>query len=110
MPDHEAERARSSGWAEAGTSALAWPDDGIDQSIIAQFWAAGVREPDLSRAHLLKEPNGRWPRFYFHRREKSPAEFYPVHLHLVTNDRLAEIDRLTAAGASEMRESSAWNS
>jgi hypothetical protein len=81
-------------------SALAWPDDGIDQSIIAQFWAAGVREPDLSRAHLLKEPNGRWPRFYFHRREKSPAELYPLHLHLVTDDRLAEIDRLTAAGAS----------
>jgi len=81
-------------------SALGWPDEGIDRSIIEQFRAAGVREPDLSRAHILKEPNGRWPRFYFHRREKSPAEVYPVHLHLVTDDRRAEIDRLSAAGAS----------
>ena len=29
-------------------------------------------------------------------------EFYPVHRHLVTDDHLAEVDRLTAAGASVM--------
>jgi predicted enzyme related to lactoylglutathione lyase len=80
--------------------ALGWPDEPIPESILQQFRAAGVGEPDLSGFHLVKAPNGGRPRFYFRRREKSRPESYPIHLDFSTDDREAEIERLTAAGAS----------
>lgn len=83
--------------------ALGWPDTGVGESILDQFRAAGVAEPDLSGFHIIRAPDGRRPRLYFHRREKSRAEFYPIQLDLIADDRLAEIDRLTAAGARAVR-------
>jgi predicted enzyme related to lactoylglutathione lyase len=80
--------------------ALGWPDEDIDESIFRTFRAAGVGEPDISGFHLVKAPNGSRPRFYFHRREKSRPESYPMHLDFATDDREAEIDRLVQAGAS----------
>jgi len=83
-------------WANA----LGWPDEEIDESILQQFRDAGVGEPDLSGFHLARPPNGGRPRFYFHRREKSRPESYPIHLDFATDDREAEIQRLSRAGAS----------
>jgi predicted enzyme related to lactoylglutathione lyase len=80
--------------------ALGWPDENIDESIFRTFRAAGVGEPDISGFHLVKAPNGSRPRFYFHRREKSRPESYPMHLDLATDDREAEVERLVQAGAS----------
>lgn len=80
--------------------ALGWPDEDIDESIMREFRDAGVGEPDLSGFHLVRAPGRGPPRFYFHRREKSRPESYPIHLDLGTDDREAEIERLTAAGAS----------
>lgn len=80
--------------------ALGWPDEDIDESIFQKFRAAGVGEPDISGFHLVKAPNGVRPRLYFHRREKSRPESYPMHLDLATDDRAAEIERLVQAGAS----------
>jgi predicted enzyme related to lactoylglutathione lyase len=80
--------------------ALGWPEDGIPESIFQQFRDAGVGEPDLSGFELVRAPNGGRPRFYFHRREKSRPEFYPLHLDFSTDDREAEIERLTHAGAT----------
>ncbi len=80
--------------------ALGWPDDGIPESILRQFRDAGVGEPDISGFHLVRASDGGRPRFYFHRREKSRPESYPIHLDFRTDDREAEIARLTAAGAS----------
>jgi predicted enzyme related to lactoylglutathione lyase len=80
--------------------ALGWPDEEIDESLLQQFRDAGVGEPDLSGFHLVRAANGGAPRFYFHRREKSRPESYPIHLDFGTGDREAEIERLTAAGAS----------
>jgi predicted enzyme related to lactoylglutathione lyase len=48
----------------------------------------------------VRAPDGGAPRFYFHRREKSRPESYPIHLDFSTGDREAEIERLTGAGAS----------
>ena len=42
----------------------------------------------------------RRPRFLFQRREKSRPESHPIHLDFGTDDREAEIERLTSAGAS----------
>jgi predicted enzyme related to lactoylglutathione lyase len=80
--------------------ALGWPDENIDESIFQTFREAGVGEPDISGFHLVKAPNGSRPRFYFHRREKSRPESYPMHLDFATDDREAEVERLVRAGAS----------
>jgi len=48
----------------------------------------------------VKAPNGSRPRFYFHRREKSRPESYPMHLDFATDDREGEVERLVRAGAS----------
>lgn len=80
--------------------ALGWPDDDLDPSITRQFRDAGVGEPDLSGFHLTRSRDGGVPRFYFHRREKSRPDSYPIHLDFATGDREAEIARLTGAGAS----------
>jgi len=80
--------------------ALGWPEDGIPESILQQFRDAGVAEPELSGFQLVRAPNGDRPRFYFHRREKSRPEFYPLHLDFSTDDREAEIERLAQAGAT----------
>ena len=80
--------------------ALGWPDEDIDESIFQNFRDAGVGEPDISGFHVVKAPNGSRPRFYFHRREKSTPESYPIHLDFATDDREAEVERLVQAGAS----------
>jgi predicted enzyme related to lactoylglutathione lyase len=80
--------------------ALGWPDEDIDESIFQNFRDAGVGEPDISGFHVVKAPNGSRPRFYFHRREKSRPESYPMHLDFATDDREAEVERLVQAGAS----------
>ncbi|MBA3733890.1 MAG: VOC family protein [Actinobacteria bacterium] len=80
--------------------ALDWPGEDIDESILQKFRDAGVGEPELSGFHLVKAPNGGRPRFYFHRREKSRPESYPIHLDFAADDREAEIERLVQAGAS----------
>jgi predicted enzyme related to lactoylglutathione lyase len=81
-------------------SALGWPDDDVDPSIIRRFRDAGVGEPDVSGFHVTKPPGGGPPRLYFHRREKSRPKSYPIHLDFGTEDRKVEIERLTRAGAS----------
>jgi predicted enzyme related to lactoylglutathione lyase len=80
--------------------ALGWPDDDVNPSLIEQFREAGVAEPDLSGFHVTKPSNGTPPRLYFHRRQKSPADSYPLHLDFGAEDREAEIERLTQAGAT----------
>jgi predicted enzyme related to lactoylglutathione lyase len=80
--------------------ALGWPDDDINPAIIEQFRAAGVGEPDVSGFHVTKPQDGGAPRFYFHRREKSRPASYPIHLDFGTDDREAEIERLSGAGAT----------
>jgi predicted enzyme related to lactoylglutathione lyase len=80
--------------------ALGWPDADVNSAIIQQFRDAGVAEPDLSGFHVTKPPDGGAPRLYFHRREKSRPESYPLHLDFATEDSEAEIERLAGAGAS----------
>lgn len=80
--------------------ALGWPDEGIDPSLLQRFRDAGVGEPELSGFSVAKPPDGIGPRFYFQRREKSRPESHPIHLDFATDDREAEIERLTQAGAT----------
>jgi predicted enzyme related to lactoylglutathione lyase len=83
-------------WANA----LGWPDEEIDEGFLQQFRDAGVDERDLTAFYVTRPPNEGRPRFLFQRREKSRPASYPIHLDFGTDDREAEIERLTAAGAS----------
>jgi predicted enzyme related to lactoylglutathione lyase len=83
-------------WANA----LGWPDEDMDEGFLQRFRDAGVDERQITSFHLLRQPEGRRPRFLFQRREKSRPESHPIHLDFGTDDREAEIERLTSAGAS----------
>ena len=83
-------------WANA----LGWPDEEIDEDFLQQLRDAGVDERQVTSFHLVRQPEGRRPRFLFQRREKSRPESYPIHLDFGTDDREAEIEQLTSAGAS----------
>jgi predicted enzyme related to lactoylglutathione lyase len=83
-------------WADA----LGWADEDIDKDFLQRFRDAGVDERQVTSFHLVRQPEGRRPRFLFQRREKSRPESYPIHLDFHSDDREAEIERLTGAGAS----------
>jgi predicted enzyme related to lactoylglutathione lyase len=83
-------------WADA----LGWPDEEIDEGLLQRLRDAGVDERELTAFYVTRPPNGGRPRFLFQRREKSRPASYPIHLDFATDDREAEIERLTAAGAS----------
>ena len=83
-------------WANA----LGWPDEDIDHDFLQRLRDAGVDERQETSFNLVRQPEGRRPRFLFQRCEKSRPESYPIHLDFESDDREAEIERLTAAGAS----------
>jgi predicted enzyme related to lactoylglutathione lyase len=83
-------------WANA----LGWPDEEIDERFLQQLRAAGMDERELTSFYVTRPPGGGRPRFLFQRREKSRPSSYPIHLDFATDDREAEIERLTSAGAS----------
>jgi predicted enzyme related to lactoylglutathione lyase len=83
-------------WANA----LGWPDEDLDHDFLQKFRDAGVDERQVTSFHLVRPPDGGRPRFLFLRREKSRPESHSVHLDFHTDDREAEIERLTSAGAS----------
>ena len=83
-------------WANA----LGWPDEEIDESFLQQLRDAGVDERELTGFFVTRPPGGGRPRFLFQRSEKSRPASYPIHLDFGTDDREAEIERLTGAGAS----------
>jgi predicted enzyme related to lactoylglutathione lyase len=82
-------------WANA----LGWPVEEIDEEL-QQLRAAGVDERELTGFYVTRPPNDGRPRFLFQRREKSRPASYPIHLDFDSDDREAEIERLTGAGAS----------
>jgi predicted enzyme related to lactoylglutathione lyase len=83
-------------WANA----LDWPDEEIDQGFLQQLRDAGMDERELTSFYATRPPDGGGPRFLFQRRERSRPASYPIHLDFATDDREAEVERLTRAGAS----------
>jgi predicted enzyme related to lactoylglutathione lyase len=86
-------------WANA----LGWPDEEIDQAFLQQLREAGVDEREVTGFYATHDPDGSRPRYLFQRRERSRPKSYPIHLDFRTDDREAEIERLTAAGATVVR-------
>jgi predicted enzyme related to lactoylglutathione lyase len=83
-------------WAEA----LGWPDEPIDEGFLQTLRDAGMDEREFDAFYVTRESEKSRPRFLFQRREKSRPESYPIHLDFASDDREADIERLTRAGAS----------
>ena len=83
-------------WAQA----LGWPDEPIEQGFIQTLLDAGMDERETSSFYVTRESPKSRPRFLFQRREKSRPESYPIHLDFASDEREAEIERLTGLGAS----------
>ena len=83
------------------SSALGWPEEQIGDDFLQMLRDAGVDvDRELYAYYAVADPAGSGPRFLFQRREKSRPDSYPIHLDFAADDREAEIERLTAAGAS----------
>jgi Glyoxalase-like domain len=78
-------------WANA----LGWPDEEIDDAFLQQLRDAGIDGRELTAFYATHNPDGGRPRYLFQRRERSRPESYPIHLDFRTDDREAEIERLT---------------
>ncbi len=81
-------------------AALGWPDEEIDQSFIQQLLDAGMDERETESFYVTRETPTSRPRFLFQRREKSRPASYPIHLDFRSDNREAEVDRLTGLGAT----------
>jgi predicted enzyme related to lactoylglutathione lyase len=82
-------------------SALGWPREEVGDEFVEKLRAARVDvDREFYAYDAIVNPDGRGLRLFFQRRQKSPAESYPIHLDFKTEDREAEIDRLTAVGAT----------
>jgi len=79
--------------------ALGWPDEPIDQGFVQQLLDAGMDEREAESFYVTRETPTSRPRFLFQRRERSRPDSYPIHLDFRTDDREAELERLTGLGA-----------
>jgi predicted enzyme related to lactoylglutathione lyase len=81
-------------------AALGWPDEPIDQGFIQTLLAAGMDERETESFYVTRETPTSRPRLLFQRREKSRPASYPIHLDLRSDDREADVERLTKLGAT----------
>jgi predicted enzyme related to lactoylglutathione lyase len=81
-------------------AALGWPDEPIDEGFIQTLLAAGMDERERESFYVTRETPSSRPRLLFQRREKSRPASYPIHLDFRSDDREADVERLTALGAT----------
>lgn len=81
-------------------AALGWPDEPIDEGFIKLLLDAGWDERERESFYVTRETPTSRPRLLFQRREKSRPSSYPIHLDFRTDDREAELERLTGLGAT----------
>ena len=82
------------------SQALGWPEEDVSDDFLQQLREAGVDEREFTAYYGTRPPDGGRPRFLFQRREKSRPDSYPLHLDFTADDREAELERLTALGAT----------
>jgi predicted enzyme related to lactoylglutathione lyase len=83
-------------WSEA----LGWPEQVPPDDFLEMLWNAGLDRAEYEAYYAIKGTDETSPRLLFQRREKSRPEHYPLHVDLLADDREAETERLTAAGAT----------
>ena len=84
-------------WSEAlGYEHIETPDDMLAE--VEKAIAAGDLDP--TGWAMLVNPDGTGPRLLFQRRPKTPTTDIPIHLDIHSEDRPAEVERLTGLGAT----------
>ncbi len=84
-------------WAQA----LGYSRQEGDDELLQQLLDTGLDPAEIDAEVALVHPEaGRRSRLYFQRRQKTPTTEIPVHVDLTAEDREAEVERLTALGAS----------
>lgn len=68
------------------------PDDFMDE------WLALGRDPNGAAAAV--DPDGRRPRFFFLKKQKTPTSEIPIHLDVRFDDPDAAVERLLSLGAT----------
>ena len=82
------------------SDALGWPEQIPPADFLQMLWDAGLDPAEEEAHYAARHPEGRPPRFLFQRREKSRPEHYPIHPDFKSDDHQADVERLTAAGAT----------
>lgn len=82
------------------SKALDAPEQEIEEGFLQMLRDAHVDVDREFYAYYAIDRDAARPRFLFQRREKSRPDSYPIHLDFLADDRNAEIDRLTSAGAT----------
>ncbi|USZ71754.1 VOC family protein [Natronosalvus halobius] len=85
--------ALSEFWAEAVDYELQEPPPGLREAIEAEGG-------DRNAAAAAVDPAGHGPRLFFKKMPRSSPDHIPIHLDLAADDREAEVERLTALGAT----------
>jgi predicted enzyme related to lactoylglutathione lyase len=91
--------AEPSRLAEFWSQATGWPIEEIPESFFDELRAAGIDDRELDAYAAIEQP-GTPLRFFFQREQKSPVDAIPLHPDFRSDDREAELERLTALGAS----------
>jgi len=77
-----------------------------DPGRLADYWAAALGLPerrDGDHEVLLADAEWTYPRYTFQRVDVPESRTNHLHIDLVTEDRVAEVDRLVALGATTVR-------
>ena len=82
------------------SGALGWPEQVAPAEFLQMLWDAGLDPAEEEAHYAARDPAGTPPRFLFQHREKSRPEHYPIHLDFLSDNREADVERLSAAGAS----------
>ena len=76
-----------------------------ERGSVDDLLAAGLDPAELGAHISLAHPDdGRRPRLFFHRREKTPTTEIPIHLDLSAENRKVEVERLTRLGGTVVEE------
>jgi Glyoxalase-like domain len=93
--------------AEFWAAALGYKPIDVPPEVAAEADKAIERgELDPTGWAMLANPDGTGPRLLFQRRPKTPTEHIPIHLDIHSDDRTAEVERLTGLGATFVEERS----
>ncbi|HVD26576.1 MAG TPA: VOC family protein [Gaiellaceae bacterium] len=93
--------------AEFWAAALGYePVEPPPEAVAAVDQAVEAGELDPTGWAMLVNPDGTGPRLLFQRRPKSQTTDIPIHLDLKSEERGAEVERLTGLGATFVAERS----
>jgi predicted enzyme related to lactoylglutathione lyase len=82
------------------SDALGWPAEEDDADFLEMLRGARLDPGEFDAYAAIGKPDGSRLRLLFQLREKSRPESYPLHLDFTADDRTAEVERLTSAGAT----------